>query len=124
MFGYEQGVGGAAFRLPKTAKEFCGKDTHPYEIYLNLNEIEHRTSKVRHPQTNGFAERFNRTIMDGFFRQAFRTKFYESVEELQKDLDQWLIYYNTERLHQGYRNQGKRPLERIEEYLKSVRHDG
>ena len=38
--------------------------------------------------------------------QAFRTKFYESVEALQEDLDQWLIYYNTERPHQGYRNQG------------------
>jgi len=32
--------------------------------------------------------------------------------------------YDTERPHQGYRNQGKKPLERIEEYLESVRRDG
>lgn len=35
-----------------------------------------------------------------------RDRFYESVEALQADLDVWLIHYNTERLHLGYRNHG------------------
>jgi hypothetical protein len=39
--------------------------------------------------------RFNRTVLDEFFRIAFRTKLYESVEQLQVDLDAWLIHYNT-----------------------------
>ncbi len=46
------------------------------------------------PRTKGFAERFNRTVLDEFFRETFRKKFYASVEELQKDLDQWVHYYN------------------------------
>lgn len=103
--------------LTDNGREFCGKDSHPYELYLELNDIEHRRTKVRHPQTNGFVERFQRTVLDEFFRKAFRTKFYESVEALQGDLDKWLVYYNTERPHQGYRNQGKRPVDRLEEYI-------
>jgi len=51
-------------------------------------------------------ERFNRTALDEFFREAFRKKLYESVETLQQDLDEWLDYYNQERPHQGYRNMG------------------
>ena len=58
---------------------------------------------MRRPQTNGFVERFNRTVLNEFFRKAFREKLYESVEALQRDLDEWLSYYNGERPHQGYR---------------------
>ena len=100
--------------LTDNGREFCGKDTHPYELYLELNDIEHRKTQVRRPQTNGFVERFNRTVLDEFFRIAFRTKLYESVEALQVDLDAWLVHYNTERPHQGYRNQGRRPIETVE----------
>lgn len=103
--------------LTDNGREFCGKDTHPYELYLELNDIEHRKTQVRRPQTNGFVERFNRTVLDEFFRIAFRTKLYESVEVLQVDLDAWLVHYNTERPHQGYRNQGRRPIETIELFL-------
>jgi len=67
--------------------EFCGSDSHPYEIYLELNDIEHRRTKVRCSQTNGFVERFKRTVLDEIFRSAFRAKFYETVEALQSDLD-------------------------------------
>src|SRR5829696_10523648 len=110
--------------LTDNGREFCGGESHPYRIYLQLNEIEHRTSKVRRPQTNGFVERFNRTALDEFFREAFRKKLYESVEVLQRDLDEWLYYYNRERAHQGYRNMGRRPIERIDDYLEPVREEG
>lgn len=110
--------------LTDNGREFCGGESHPYRIYLELNEIEHRTSKVRRPQTNGFVERFNRTALHEFFREAFRKKLYESVEVLQRDLDEWLYYYNRERPHQGYRNMGRRPIERIDDYLETVREEG
>lgn len=103
--------------LTDNGREFCGKDSHPYELYLELNDIEHRCTQVRRPQTNGFVERFQLTVLDEFFRQAFRTTFYESVEALQTDLDTWLVFYNTERPHQGYRNLGKRPIDRLEQYV-------
>ena len=59
-------------------------------------------------------ERFNRTVLDEFLRTAFRKKLLESLEALQKDLDEWLSYYNHERPHRGYRNHGRRPIETFE----------
>ncbi len=103
--------------LTDNGKEYCGTEAHPYELSLALAEIEHRTTKVKHPWTNGFVERFHRTVLDEFFRVAFRTRFYESIEPLQADLDAWLVHDNTERPHLGYRNHGKRPLDTVTEYL-------
>lgn len=69
-------------------REYCGRpDHHPYELFLQLEGIEHRTTKVRRPQSNGFIERLHETLLDEFFRIAGRTKWYESDEEMQKDLD-------------------------------------
>ena len=82
--------------------------------------IPTRRTKVARPRTNGFVERFNRTVLDEFFREAFRNKFYATVDELQNDLDNWLTYYNNERPHRGYRNMGRRPIETIEAGKKLV----
>jgi transposase InsO family protein len=107
--------------LTDNGREFCGTDAHPYELYLDFNDLEHRRTQVRKPQTNGFVERFHRTVKEEFFEVAFRQKFYESVDTLQADLDDWLTHYNTQRPHQGYRNMGRRPIETVDLYLKSVR---
>ncbi len=87
---------------------------HPYEIFLELNDVEHRRTKVARPRTNGFVERFNKTVLDEFFCETFRERLYTSVDELQEDLDQWLHHYNYERPHRGYRNMGRRPIETLE----------
>ena len=99
--------------LTDNGREFCGTERHPYELYLDLNGIEHRRTKVRTPKTNGFVERFNGTVLDEFFRVKMRETFYDSVDALQADLDIWLIHYNTERPHLGYRNMGRRPIETV-----------
>lgn len=109
--------------LTDNGREFCGKDTHPFELYLALNDLEHRRAKVRRPQTNGFVERFNETVLNEFFREVFRTKLYETVDALQNDLDAWLVHYNTERPHQGYRNMGRRPMDTIKLHLETVRKE-
>lgn len=103
--------------LTDNGREFCGTDTHPYEIYLELNGIEHRKTRIKTPKTNGFVERFNGTVLDEFFRIKMRETVYESVEALQTDLDAWLVHYNTERPHLGYRNQGRRPIETINRFV-------
>ncbi len=101
--------------LTDNGTEYKGRPTvHMYEIFLELNDIEHRTTKIGNPRTNGFVERFNRTVLDEFFRTAFRKRFYESLDALQQDLDAWLQEYNHERPHRGYRNQGQRPIETFE----------
>jgi transposase InsO family protein len=96
--------------LSDNGREYCGRpDRHPYELFLQLEEIEHRTTKVRRPQSNGFVERLHRTLLDEHFRIMGRTKFYDSVEEMQKDLDDYLVIYNTKRPHQGRNMNGRTP---------------
>lgn len=97
--------------LSDNGREFCGRpDRHPYELFLQLEGIEHRTTKVRRPQSNGIVERLHRTLLDEHFRINGRQKWYESVEEMQKDLDHYLIHYNQERSHQGRLMNGLVPL--------------
>lgn len=96
--------------LTDNGSEYCGKkEEHEYEMLLDTLGIKHRRTKVRTPWTNGFVERFNRTILEEFLSVAFRRKWYYSVEQLQKDLDEWLRHYNFSRSHQGYRLNGNTP---------------
>lgn len=97
--------------LTDRGTEFCGKvEQHDYELYLALNEIEHTKTKARHPQTNGICERFHKTILNEFYQITFRKKVYATLDELQKDLDDWLHYYNYERTHQGKMCCGRTPM--------------
>jgi transposase InsO family protein len=97
--------------LSDNGREFCGRpDQHPYELFLQLEDIEHRTTKVRRPQSNGFIERFHRTLLDEHFRIKGRTKWYESIDEMQVDLEEYLRHYNYERTHQGRNMNGRTPF--------------
>ena len=96
--------------LSDNGREFCGRpDHHPYELFLQLEEIEHRRTKVRRPQSNGFVERLHRTLLDEHFRVMGRKKWYESLEEMQKDLEIYLHTYNNDRPHQGRNMNGRTP---------------
>lgn len=96
--------------------EYCGRpESHPYELYLQLNEIEHTRIRVRRPQTNGSVERLNQTIKDEFYAVAFRKKLYRSVEEIQPDLDEFMEYYNNQRTKQGRYCQGRTPIQTFED---------
>ena len=98
--------------LTDRGTEYCGNlDRHPYELYLQLNDIEHRKTRVKSPQTNGICERFHQTALNEFYRVAFRKKLYAELEALQEDLDEFIDHYNHERTHQGKRCQGRTPME-------------
>ena len=59
--------------LTDRGTEYCGKpETHDYQLYLALNDIEHTKTKAFHPQTNSICERFHKTILDEFYRVTFR----------------------------------------------------
>lgn len=105
--------------LTDNGREYCGRpDQHPFELFLQLEDIEHRTTKVRRPQSNGYVERMHRTLLDEHFRIKGRSKFYESIEEMQKDLEEYLIFYNTKRAHQGRNMNGLTPLEVFKKGIK------
>jgi transposase InsO family protein len=104
--------------LSDNGREFCGRpDRHLYELFLQLEGIEHRKTKVRRPQSNGIAcpersrrvARFHRTLLDEHFRVEGRRTWFETVEQMQEALDAHLVTYNTARPHQG-RSMNGRPL--------------
>ena len=104
--------------LTDRGTEFKGKpEHHEYELYLNLEGIEHSKTQVRHPQSNGICERLHRTMQEEFYAIAFRKKLYDNLELLQQDLDEWIQYYNNERPHSGRYCFGKTPMQTFIESL-------
>jgi hypothetical protein len=76
-----------------------------------FNTIEHTKTKAGHPQTNGICERFHRTMKEEFYDVTMRKKFYEKLEDLQQDADEWLKKYNEIRPHSGKYCYGKTPMQ-------------
>ena len=112
-FFAEQGMGIIRI-LTDRGTEYCGKpEHHDYQLYLALNDIEHSRTKTNHPQTNGICERFHKTILQEFYQVAFRRKIYQSIDELQHDLDDWMAYYNSTRTHQGKMCCGRTPMQTL-----------
>ena len=98
--------------LTDRGTEYCGRpEYHEYELYLAVENIDHSKTKARHPQTNGICERFHKTIQNEFYQVAFRKKIYNTLEELQNDVDLWIRSYNEERPHTGKQCDGKTPME-------------
>lgn len=83
-------------------------DSHPMERMMKELGIKHRYTRPYRPQTNGKVERFWRTLNEDLLEGTT----FETVEELQDELQQYLIYYNTARPHQALK--GKTPLETLQ----------
>jgi transposase InsO family protein len=98
--------------LTDRGTEYCGApEKHYYELFLQLNDIEHTMTKAKSPQTNGICERFNQTVLNEFYRIAFRKNIYKSIDQLQGDLDFYMLQYNEKRTHQGKRCKGRTPMQ-------------
>lgn len=98
--------------LTDRGTEYCGnRETHEYELYPAVEDMDHTKIKAKSPQTNGICERFNRTVQNEFYAVAFRKKIYTSIEQLQTDPDIWMNSYNTQRTHSGKFCFGKTPMQ-------------
>jgi transposase InsO family protein len=98
--------------LTDRGSEYCGNpERHEYELYLAVEDIDHTRTKTKSPQTNGICERFHKTVLNEFYRVAFRKKVYRAIDELQADLDAWVCEYNEARPHQGRWCFGKTPMQ-------------
>jgi transposase InsO family protein len=104
--------------LSDNGREFRGRlDRHPYELFLQLEGIEHRTTRVKRPQSNGYVERLHRTLLDEHFRVEGRRTWFESIDEMQVALDAYLVAYNNDRPHQGRGMNGRTPAQAFVEGL-------
>jgi transposase InsO family protein len=98
--------------LTDRGTEYCGnREHHEYQLYLAIEDIDHSKTRAKSPQSNGICERFHKTMLNEFYQVAFRKKLYRSLDEIQKDADAWLAWYNTERPHSGKYCFGKTPMQ-------------
>jgi transposase InsO family protein len=96
--------------LTDRGTEYCGnRESHEYQLYLAVENIDHSRTRAKSPQTHGICERFHRTVQEEFYSIASRKKLYSSLEELQTDLDGWLREYNEDRAHSSKYCFGKTP---------------
>ena len=108
--------------LTDRGTEYCGnREHHEYQLYLDIEDIDHTRTKARHPQTNGICERFHKTMLNEFFRIAFRKKVYTSLDQLQDDADTWMREYNEQRPHSGRYCFGKTPMQTFMDSLPLAR---
>jgi hypothetical protein len=96
------------FRIAPPARRACSQVSAGPKTARQV-----RTTKVRSPRTNGFVERMNRTLLDECFRVQGRTKWYVGPDEIQRDLDTFMAFYNFQRTHQGYRVAGRTPAKAL-----------
>jgi hypothetical protein len=104
--------------LTDRGTEFKGRpEHHEYELYLQIEGIEHSKTQIRRPQSNGICERLHRTMQEEFYAVAFRKKLYTNLQDLQHDLDEWMKFYNNQRCHSGRYCFGKTPMETFKESI-------
>jgi transposase InsO family protein len=97
--------------LTDRSSEYCGRaETHGYQLYLAISDIEHSKTKMRSLQTNGICECFYKTILQEFYQVALRRNLYNDLVILKKNLDEWLDDYNNQRTHQGKIYCGRTPV--------------
>ena len=80
-----------------------------FDVACRQLGLRHTRTKPRHAWTNGFVERLQGTILQELWRVVFRRRYFTGRAALQRALDGFMRYYNTERPHQGYRVRGRTP---------------
>lgn len=70
---------------------------------------KHRFIHAGRPQSNGCVERVQRTILEECWKPAFARYLTPKYTGLRRDLEGYLRYYNTERVHTGRWTQGRTP---------------
>lgn len=95
--------------------EYKGKPGHPVYDLCRENRISQGFTKVKHPWTNGKAERVIQTLMREWHSRTRSNHI--SRAHRRRHLYAYVDWYNQVRVHQSL---GCTPLERLEQYLQSV----
>jgi len=94
--------------LSDNGTEFTGSK---FRQLLMDYDIKHHRIPPGKPIFNAVCERFQRIILEEFYQVAFRKYFFNSLHELQNKLDEYLFYYNFNRIHFGVVNSGSTPID-------------
>ncbi len=94
--------------LSDNGNEFRGPE---FAGVLETLQIKHTRIHAGRPQTNGHVEALHKTILEECWRPAFARYIYPAYTGLRRELDTYLRYYNTDRVHHGRLTQGRIPAD-------------
>ena len=69
------------------------------QVYLDSKGMSHTRGAPYHPQTQGKIERYHRTM-----KNVVKLQNYYQKEELERELEKFVDYYNNERVHESLDN--------------------
>jgi transposase-like protein len=89
---------------------------HKFDVECTKDKIPHRLTAPYTPQTNGMVERVNGTIKNA----TIKAEVYSNINDVKKDLNKFLIYYNFNRRHGSLKKELKvrTPFEAIQSWFK------
>jgi transposase InsO family protein len=70
-----------------------------FTLFVQAHGTRHRHSRIRKPNDNAHIERFNRTIQEEMRIDILKYK--TNIPLLNEKIEQYLTYYNQQRLHMG-----------------------
>ena len=85
--------------------------SHRFGQALASMGVEHRRIHAGRPQSNGFVERAQLTVLDECWRPAFARYLIPKLTGLRRELDRFLVDYNSDRAHTGRITRGRTPEE-------------
>jgi len=74
--------------------QFIAKD---FKEFIRISGMSHVRTSVHYPQSNGKIERWHQSLK----KECIRSKCPLSLEDARRVVDDFVIYYNTVRLHSG-----------------------
>lgn len=83
--------------------------SHTFREAVEQLGAEHRFIRSGRPQSNGCVERLQGTILQECWKPAFARYLVPGFLGLRRDLERYLLYYNTDRAHTGRWTQGSTP---------------
>jgi transposase InsO family protein len=94
--------------LSDNGNEFRASD---FRSALQKLDVAHSRIHAGRPQTNGNVEALHKTILDECWRPAFARYIYPRYSGLKRELETYLRFYNTDRVHHGRLTRGRIPAE-------------
>src|SRR5215218_971799 len=90
-----------------------GQDFRGEAFHATVERLGARVTHIHagRPQTNGHVEALHKTILEECWRPAFARHLYPRYSALSRELDRYLAYYNTDRVHHGRLTRGHIPAD-------------
>ena len=99
--------------LTDRGTEFCGTQSHEYELYLAVEGHRSQPPQDQEPANQWHLRALPSHGPRRVLPHRLSQEDLSAIDELQTDLDSWLVDYNQRRPHQGRWCFGKTPMQTL-----------